>query len=166
MLRLRQRLRQPRKHLFCCPVSTYQLKFPQSETDIFIFTVPYHFHFLYCYSQTWGDYNTNVIGYNYLPPARLRLRINKIANVIDYDYVESNHDYNRDYFSLQTSSERKHNPFAWFDVSIFQAIKIRTNAINDITNHQGVGTEKKKNHINCLFRYLRSQESTNTLNIN
>jgi len=26
--------------------------------------------------QTWGDYSTNVIDYNYLPPARLRL--NKI----------------------------------------------------------------------------------------
>jgi len=30
-------------------------------------------------------------------------------NVIDYDYIESNHDYYRDYFCLQTSSERKHN---------------------------------------------------------
>jgi len=29
--------------------------------------------------QTWGDYSTNVIDYDYLPPARLRLRINKIA---------------------------------------------------------------------------------------
>jgi len=73
------RLRQPRKHLFCCPVNTYQLKFPQSETDIFIVTVAYYFHFLYCYSQTWGDYNTNVIGYDYLLHARLRLRINKIT---------------------------------------------------------------------------------------
>jgi len=29
--------------------------------------------------QTWGDYSTNVIDYDYLPPARLRLRINKIT---------------------------------------------------------------------------------------
>jgi len=29
--------------------------------------------------QTWGDYITNVIDYDYLPPARLRLRINKIT---------------------------------------------------------------------------------------
>jgi len=27
--------------------------------------------------QTWGDYITNVIDYDYLPPARLRLRVNK-----------------------------------------------------------------------------------------
>jgi len=33
-----------------------------------------------CLSQTWGDYSTNAIdcGYDYLPPAWLRLRINKI----------------------------------------------------------------------------------------
>jgi len=29
--------------------------------------------------QTWRDYITNVINYDYLPPARLRLRINKIT---------------------------------------------------------------------------------------
>jgi len=29
--------------------------------------------------QTWGDYSTNVIDYDYLPPAPLRLRINKIT---------------------------------------------------------------------------------------
>jgi len=45
-------------------------------------------------------------------------------NVIDYDYIESNHDYNSDCICLQTSSEGKYNPFAWFDVNIFQAIKI------------------------------------------
>ena len=86
-------------------------------------------------------------------------------NVIDYDYIETNNDYNRDYIGLQTSSERKQSPFAWFDVSIFQAIKIWTNSLYEITNH-GVGTEKKKNHINCLLRYLCSPESVNTLNIN
>jgi len=40
-------------------------------------------------------------------------------NVIDYDFIENNHDYNRDYICFKTSSERKQNPFAWFDVSIF-----------------------------------------------
>jgi len=44
--------------------------------------------------QTWGGYN---------------------INVIDYDYIESN----RDYICLETSSERKPNPSAWFDVIIF-----------------------------------------------
>jgi len=29
--------------------------------------------------QTWGDYSTKVIDYDYLPHARLRLRINKIT---------------------------------------------------------------------------------------
>jgi len=36
-------------------------------------------------------------------------------NVINYDYIESNHDY----ICLETSSERKQTPFAWLDVSIF-----------------------------------------------
>jgi len=44
---------------------------------------------------------------------------NQNRNVIDYDCIESNHNYNRDYVCLETSSERKQNPFAWFDVSIF-----------------------------------------------
>jgi len=71
-------------------------------------------------NQTWSDYITNVINYayDYLSPARLRLQIKKIT-ISDYDYIESNHDYNRDYICLETSSERKHNPFVWFDVSIF-----------------------------------------------
>jgi len=32
--------------------------------------------------------------------------------VIDYDYIESNHDYNRNYNCLETSSEQQQNPFA------------------------------------------------------
>ena len=40
-------------------------------------------------------------------------------NAIDYDYIESHHDYNRDYICLETSSERKENSFARFDVSTF-----------------------------------------------
>jgi len=40
-------------------------------------------------------------------------------NVIDYNYIESNHDYNRDYICLQAASEQKQTPFAWFDVNIF-----------------------------------------------
>jgi len=39
-------------------------------------------------------------------------------NVIDYDYIVSNHDYNREYTCLPTSSERKQNPFEWFHLSI------------------------------------------------
>jgi len=53
-------------------------------------------------------------------------------NVIDYDYIESNHDY----ICLETSSERKQNPFALFDVSTFSDNNdmIWINAINKITN--------------------------------
>jgi len=40
-------------------------------------------------------------------------------NVIDYNYIESNQDYNRDYICLETSPEQKQTPFAWFDVNIF-----------------------------------------------
>jgi len=39
-------------------------------------------------------------------------------NVTDYNYIESNHNYNRNYIYLEISSERKHNPFVWFDISI------------------------------------------------
>jgi len=42
----------------------------------------------------------------------------KNNNVIDYDYIESNHDYNRDYICLETFLERKQNPFVCFHVSI------------------------------------------------
>jgi len=47
-------------------------------------------------------------------------------NVIYYDYIEINHDYNRDYVCLETSSERKQSPFARFefDVCIFRQYKI------------------------------------------
>jgi len=44
--------------------------------------------------------------------------VDYITNIIDYDYIESNHDCNRDYIYLEISSERKQNPFASFDVSI------------------------------------------------
>ena len=33
----------------------------------------------WCGKQTWSDYSTNVMDYNYLPHTRLRLRINKIT---------------------------------------------------------------------------------------
>jgi len=36
-------------------------------------------HALWCFDQTWGDCSTIVIDYDYLPPGRLRLRINKIT---------------------------------------------------------------------------------------
>jgi len=39
-------------------------------------------------------------------------------HVIDYDHIESNNNYNRDDICLETFSERKQNPFAWFYVSI------------------------------------------------
>ena len=56
--------------------------------------------------QTWGHYSTNVSN-------RLRLLATcsitnkQNHNVIDYDYIVSNHDHNRDYICLETSSERK-----------------------------------------------------------
>ena len=40
-------------------------------------------------------------------------------NVIHYDYIQTDHNYNRDYICLETSSEPKQIPFAWLDVSIF-----------------------------------------------
>jgi len=53
-------------------------------------------------SQTWGDYITNVIDYDYLPHARLR--INKITMYSITITFESNHDYNRDYIYLEALS--------------------------------------------------------------
>jgi len=45
--------------------------------------------------------------------------------VIDYNYdiIENNHNYNRNYICLETSSECKQNPFAWFDVCTFSDAK-------------------------------------------
>jgi len=40
-------------------------------------------------------------------------------NVINYNYIEIDHDYKRDYICPETSSERKQTPFAWFNVCIF-----------------------------------------------
>jgi len=40
-------------------------------------------------------------------------------NVINYDYIESNRDYIRDYIGLETFSEGKQTPRAWYDISIF-----------------------------------------------
>jgi len=40
-------------------------------------------------------------------------------NVIDYDYIVSDHDYSRDYICLETSSERKQIHLHSFYVSIF-----------------------------------------------
>jgi len=37
-------------------------------------------------------------------------------NIIDYDYIESIHDYNCDYICLETSSEVMQTLFVWFDV--------------------------------------------------
>jgi len=50
------------------------------------------------------------------PPQATHTPATPLHNVIDYDYIESDHDYNRDYICLETSSERKQTPFAWFDV--------------------------------------------------
>jgi len=64
--------------------------------------------------QICGDYSTNVIDYDYLPHARLRLRLRfaneQNNNIIDYDYIESNQHYNRDYICLETFSKRKQKP--------------------------------------------------------
>jgi len=48
--------------------------------------------------------------------ATCSITIKQNPNVIDYDYIKSNHDYNRDYICLETSSERKQTLFVWFDV--------------------------------------------------
>jgi len=71
-----------------------------------------------CDQHTWGDY---------------------ITNVIDYDYTVSNHDYNRDYICLETSSERKQNPF---DVSIFSD-NIRYERMEE-RNYESLNVNTKK----------------------
>jgi len=52
--------------------------------------------------QTWS---TNVI-------VKCSITNKQNHNVIDYDYIESNHDY----ICLEKSSERKQSLFVWFDV--------------------------------------------------
>jgi len=69
-------------------------------------------------NQTRGDYSTNAIDYDYLICSITNTN-KQNHNVIDYDYIVSNHDYNRDYICLETSSERKQNPFTQFYAGIF-----------------------------------------------
>jgi len=92
--------------------------------------------------QTWGHYSTNVSN-------RLRLLATSSItnkqnhNVIDYDYIVSNHDHNRDYICLETSSERKEKKtFAVLCTYIFRQHTILINTINEITNLLGSSTEK------------------------
>ena len=92
--------------------------------------------------QTWGHYSTNVSN-------RLRLLATcsitnkQNHNVIDYDYIVSNHDHNRDYICLETSSERKEKKtFAVLCTYIFRQHTILINTINEITNLLGSSTEK------------------------
>jgi len=49
-----------------------------------------------CLDQTWGDYITNV---------SITITNDQNHNVIDYDYIESNHNHNRDYICLETFLE-------------------------------------------------------------
>jgi len=53
--------------------------------------------------------------------------------VIVIDYIERNHDYNRDYIRNKTFSEQKPAACAWLEVSIFSD-NIRMNAVNEIAN--------------------------------
>jgi len=58
--------------------------------------------------QTWGHYSTNVSNrLRILATCSITITNKQNHNVIDYDSIVSNHDYNRDYICLETSSERK-----------------------------------------------------------
>jgi len=51
-------------------------------------------------------------------------------NLTDYDYTESNHDYNRDYICLETFSERKQKPISKVSCKyIFRQHTILRNAV-------------------------------------
>jgi len=63
-------------------------------------------------------------------------------NVMDYDYIESNRDYIRDYICFETSLERKQNAFARFDVSIF------SNSIQ----HESCN---KRNYLSVKFKHRK-----------
>jgi len=65
------------------------------------------------------QYERNRLRLRLLATCSITITNKQNYNVIDYDYLESNHDYNRDYICLEISLERKQAPFAWFDVSIF-----------------------------------------------
>jgi len=83
-------------------------------------------------------------------------------NVIDYDFIESNHDYNCDYICLETSSERKQKPIwmVWYKY-ILRQHTIWINAINEIINLWGSSTGKKKKYfINCWLRCSYSQQTS------
>ena len=91
--------------------------------------------------QTWGHYSTNVSDrLRLLATGSITITNKQNHNVIDHDYIESNHDYNRDYICLETCSEKK--TFAVLCKYIFRQHTILINAINEITNLLGSSTEK------------------------
>jgi len=80
-------------------------------------------------------------------------------NVIDYDYIESNHDYNRDYICLEISLERKQAPFAWFDVSIFSD-NVRYWWMQETKLLICKDQAPEKIYNNCLMRCSCSQQTS------
>ena len=78
-------------------------------------------------------------------------------DVIDYDYIESNHDYNRDYNCLETFSEKKTICVVSRKYN-FRQRTIWMNAICETTKLQRLSTEKNKNH--CWLRCLCRQQTS------
>ena len=76
-------------------------------------------------------------------------------NVIDYDYIESNHDYNRDQICLETFWERKENSFAW---CYFQT----TRDMNECNkrNYQSIRMKHRKKRNNITYWLLCRQQTS------
>ena len=70
-----------------------------------------------CADMGWLQHNCNRL--RLLATCSITITNKQNHNVIDYDYIESNHDYNRDYNCLETYSERKQPHLHSLMLSIF-----------------------------------------------
>ena len=74
-----------------------------------------------------------------------------------------NHGYNRDYICLETSSDRKQNPFAW--IHVFQT----TYDMNECNKRNclsaGINHHKKKNNVNVCLDFRADNKSVASLEV-
>jgi len=83
---------------------------------------------------------------------------NKQNNVIDYDYIESNYGYNRDYICLETVSERKQKhicKLSWVYVQTTYEVYVQTT--------YGMNQCNKQNYQSVRIKYRKKVKSHHLL---
>jgi len=127
---------------------------PNAGSDFFCWYCPRHLHALGLQQADLGRLQHKCNRLRLLATCSITITNKQNNNVIDYDYIESNHD---DIY-LETFSERKQKPIC--KLSRKYIFRQHTIWINAICNLQGLSTGKKKNHINCWLRFLCRQQTS------